>query len=61
MSSMLKEFGKEFGLGRRLALAFFGLFAPATMLICVVKAFSRSLEDLSPEELQKLVEEIKDV
>lgn len=32
MSSVLKEFGKEFGLGKRLALAFFGLFAPATMI-----------------------------
>ena len=60
MSSMLKEFGKKFGIGKRLVFAFFGLFAPATMIIRVIKAFSRSVEDLSPEELQKLVEEIKD-
>jgi len=58
---MLKEFGKQFGLGKRLMFAFLGLFAPATMLVCVVKAFLQIVEDLSPEELQKLVEEIKDV
>lgn len=60
MSSKLKEFGKQFGLGKRLVFAFLGLFAPATMLVCVVKAFLQIVEDLSPEELQKLVEEIKD-
>ena len=58
---MLKDFGKQFGLGKRLMFAFLGLFAPATMLVCVVKAFLQIVEDLSLEELQKLVEEIKDV
>jgi hypothetical protein len=61
MSSTLKEFGRQFGLGKRLMFAFLGLFAPATMLVCVVKAFLKIVEDLSPEELQKLIEEIKDV
>lgn len=60
MSGKLKELGKQFGLGKRLVFAFLGLFAPATMLVCVVKAFLQIVEDLSPEELEKLVEEIKD-
>jgi len=61
MSSTLKEFGREFGLGKRLMFAFLGLFAPATMLVCVVKAFLKLVEDLDDEELKKFVKELQDV
>lgn len=61
MSSTLKQFGREFGPGKRLMFAFLGLFAPATMLVCVVKAFLKIVEGLDNEELKKLVKEIQDV
>lgn len=56
----LKGMGKKFGLGKRLMFAFLGLFAPATMLVCVVKAFLQIVEDLDAEELKQLIEEVKD-
>lgn len=61
MSATLKKLGNEIGLGKRLMFAFLGLFAPATMLVCVVKAFLNLVEDLDNEELKKLVKEIQDV
>ncbi|WP_341247370.1 hypothetical protein [Nereida ignava] len=60
MMKALKGMGKKFGLWSRLVFAFLGLFAPATMLVCVVKAFLQIVEDLDAEELKQLIEEVKD-
>ncbi len=61
MSDLVKMLGKEVGPKKRIVFALCALFAPGVLLISIVKAFLRIIEDMDSDELARIVKEIKDV